>query len=252
MQNIGAHCATMLCIVNLCWRFMKSTAEQCSMSEEPEFGLFDRSSETHVTARDLPHWFQPNVAVFVTFQTADSLPKSAVLRMDAEIRDWFQRHGQVIPNSVPLPDVSVVRTDLRDDYRRLKARLLHWELDSYHGECVLRDPEISAIVMHALRHFDTDRYDLDCAIVMPNHVHLLAQFRLPTTCRKQCRSWLTFTARQINLSLQRTGAFWRSEAFDHLVRSVEQFQYLQKYIEDNGSRARLKPGHYRFWKRGLP
>jgi len=84
---------------------------------------------------------------------------------------------------------------------------------------------------------------------MPNHVHLLVQFRPGTTCREQGESWLHYTAWQINKRLGRKGAFWQSEPFDHLVRSAEQFHYLRQYIAENGVRASLPETDYLFWKR---
>ena len=187
----------------------------------------------------------------MTFRTADSLPKWALLRMEAEVRDWLMRHSCPVPPNAPLPDVSEISTSLQKECRNLKNRLRQWELDSCHGECLLRDHKYSRIVMKSLRHFDGVRYDLDCAVVMPNHVHALVQFRPPTTCRKQCRSWLTYSARILNQQLGRSGAFWQSEAFDHLVRNVEQFEFLQGYIRQNGPRAKLRPGEYLFWQRGM-
>ena len=103
--------------------------------------------------------------------------------------------------------------------------------------------------MNSLQHFDGDRYDLDCAVVMPNYVHLLAQFHATTTCRGQCESWLHYTAWQINKKLGRKNAFWQSEPFDHLVRTAEQFEYLQRYIAENGQKANLPEADYLFWKR---
>jgi putative transposase len=117
------------------------------------------------------------------------------------------------------------------------------------GKCELRRRELAEIVLASLRHFDGQRYDLDCAIVMPNHVHLLVQFHEGTMCRDQCESWLHYTAWQINKRLGRKGAFWQSEPFDHLVRSAEQFQYLRRYIEENGLKASLSVADYLFWKR---
>jgi type I restriction enzyme R subunit len=132
---------------------------------------------------------------------------------------------------------------------KLRNRLWHGNLDQGHGECVLRNREFATIVLDSLRHFDEERYDLDCAIVMPNHVHLLVQFKLPTTCSDQCDSWLHFTAYRINKRLGRKGAFWQSEPFDHLVRSGEQFAYLQRYIARNGIEANLPASDYLYWSR---
>ena len=61
---------------------------------------------------------------------------------------------------------------------------------------------------------------------------------------KQCESWKRFTSTQINRLLRRTGRFWQADAFDHLVRSEAQFDYLRSYIAENPRRANLKPNEY--------
>ena len=81
-------------------------------------------------------------------------------------------------------------------------------------------------------------------VVMPNHVHLLCAFSSENALSKQCDSWLHFTARQINLKLGRKGKFWQQEPFDHLVRSPEQYEYLRKYIAENGAKAGLKENQF--------
>ena len=219
------------------------------MTQNVEFGCFDRQAETDVTYRDLPHWFQPGVAVFITFRTADSLPKEVILRWLAEQRDWLQRNGWSISDDDELPDPNELPGRLQSPYRQWRDRGWHDLLDGCHGACVLRDPKLAAMVLDSLRHFDGQRYDLDCAVIMPNHVHLLAQFRPPTTCRAQSGSWLHFTATEINRSLGRRGAFWQSEPFDHLVRSPEQFEYLRRYIAENGPRAGLPTTDYLYWRK---
>jgi hypothetical protein len=65
-----------------------------------------------------------------------------------------------------------------------------------------------------------------------------------TALRKLGYSWKKFSATQINRCLQRRGHLWQGESFDHLVRSPEQFVYLQHYIADNPKRAGLREGEY--------
>jgi len=77
-------------------------------------------------------------------------------------------------------------------------------------------------------------------VVMPNHVHLLAAFPTPEAMREQFDSWLHYTAFRINQHLGETGHLWQQEPFDHLVRSVEQYEYLRTYI---GSSIRFRPGN---------
>ncbi len=78
----------------------------------------------------------------------------------------------------------------------------------------------------SLLHFDTDRYDLERFIVMPNHIYLLVQMRPGWELRKQCEPWTHYTVAAINKLRGSHGEFW-AEPFDHIVRNVNQFQYLQ-------------------------
>jgi isocitrate dehydrogenase (NAD+) len=116
-----------------------------------------------------------------------------------------------------------------------------------HGECILRQPELAQIVAQSLNHFDGDRYDLTDFVVMPNHVHLLVAFADEDSILEQCDSWKHFTATRINKAICRNGRFWQQDGFDHLVRTLEQFEYLRRYIQDNPTRAGLKLGEYIHW-----
>jgi putative transposase len=207
-----------------------------------EFGAFDPEAECERTERCLPHWFQPGVATFITYRTADSLPQAVVEIWKREQEEWLRRQKlgreylEVPARHKALPPAT------RREFLRFRSTTWHRHLDECHGACELIRPEIATIVDDSLRHFDGQRYDLDSFVVMPNHVHLLVQFRLPTTLRDQTDSWLHYSARLINRIIKSTGAFWQSEPFDHLVRSAEQFEYLRQYIKDNPRLAGLEDG----------
>jgi len=53
-----------------------------------------------------------------------------------------------------------------------------------------------------------------------------------------------YTATRINRVLGRRGRFWQEESFDHLVRSLEEFKYLRRYIAENPVRAKLRDGEF--------
>jgi len=59
---------------------------------------------------------------------------------------------------------------------------------------------------------------------------------------KQREDWKRFTARRINKLVNRTGVFWQTDQFDHLVRSPQQFENFQKYIAKNPRKAGLADG----------
>ena len=217
------------------------------MPDTPKFGLFDKYAETKIESRHLPHWFQPGTAVFITLRTADCLPRPVVIQWMTEVQDWLRQSGISIAAGEPLPDADKLPGPLQAAYKKQRDRLWHWHLDSCHGECVLRGREQAEFVMNSLLHFNGSRYDISSAIIMPNHAHLIAQFYPPTDCRQQCTSWMHYSAHKINRSLNRSGEFWQSEPFDHLIRSEAQFHYLQDYIRTNGTDANLPDSDWLFW-----
>lgn len=107
------------------------------------------------------------------------------------------------------------------------------------GPHFLKRAEIARIVATAIREGDTKfrRYQLHSYVVMPNHVHLLVTPQVPNA------NWLgplkAFTEFTANRILSRTGAFWRDDSYDHLVRDREEFRSVRRYIEDNPVAAGL-------------
>ena len=219
------------------------------MPEFPiDFQAFDPEAELEISHGHLPHWFQPGVVTFITFRLNDAMPKDVLDLWRKQLRDWLARHSIAVSEFDPLPTWEKVPNELQTSYRKYRERVFHEYLDQGHGACHLRNRRFAEIVVDSLLHFDGKRYELDCAVVMPNHVHLLAMFHSPTTCRDQCTSWTHFTATKINSILGRNGELWQTEPFDHLVRSAEQFNYLRTYIAQNGPSAKLPSTDYLYLK----
>ena len=204
--------------------------------------VFDPKQEFTVIERRLPHWTQAGTIAFITWRTWDSMPEKVIRRWQDERSAWLRQHG-----------IDPTRSDwearLRDRDVKLFAEMKHFvadrwndHLDECHGSCVLRIPEIATIVSESLQHFNGNRYELTDYVVMPNHVHLLVAFPDEQSQLAQCESWKHYTAVQINKRLGRKGRFWQQDAFDHLVRSPEQFTYLRRYIVDNPKKAKLPIG----------
>jgi REP element-mobilizing transposase RayT len=94
-------------------------------------------------------------------------------------------------------------------------------------------PEARAAVLSATQHWDGKRIALDAAVVMPDHAH--AMFRITDGSRlgEVLHSIKSFSANQINTLLNRTGAFWLDETFDHVVRHAEEWEEKFEYIRQN-------------------
>lgn len=204
---------------------------------------FDPKGELFISERHRPHWSQAGAVVFITFRTQDSIPREVIQRWDREKQEWlrlrdrdFMSHWSVVVPSLSQEEQVAFRTTFN--------RCREVFLDSCHGRCLLKRPELAKVVADSLLHFDGQRYRMGDFVVMPNHVHLLASFSTADSMKTQCDSWLHYTAFRINQMTGEKGKFWQQEPFDHLVRSPEQYEYLRKYIAGNPDKAGLKPGEY--------
>ncbi len=218
-------------------------------SAEPlKFHGLDLDAVIKVSSRNLPHWFQPGVATFVTFRTIDSMPQSALDLWSRRLRQFLRAHN--IDDSIPLPEsLDRLPDAIRRVFQRYRDSTYHRILDQGFGKCLLRDPNLAAIVAETLLYSNGTRYDLDRFVVMPNHVHLLGAFRAEFDMRHSLESCLHYSAMRINEALGTQGAFWQAEPFDHCVRNEAQFDWLQRYIKDNPRKARLHPSNYLYWER---
>jgi putative transposase len=212
------------------------------------FELFDPKAEVIVREGNLPHWYQPGVTYFVTFRTEDSIPQSLLRSWYARRDAWLREHGINPATADWKVQLARVPSLEREFGKRFTREFMEY-LDRGYGACVLRRLELAQLVADSLRHFDGVRYHLSDFVIMPNHVHLLACLLGNTEIEKQCYSWKKFTAALINKALGQRGRFWQEESFDHLVRSPEQFEYLQRYIAENPEKAGLRPGECLYYSR---
>ena len=201
-----------------------------------EFNVFDPAREWTVVERKLPHWSQAGTITFITFRTCDSMPAAVVAKWKEERRAWLDAHGAATRDG--LCDAEKAAFD--------KRFISRWEgeLDRCHGDLPLRRSDAAKIVAETLQSGADRDYVLTDFVVMPNHVHLLVAFPHAETLIPQCERWKRFSAVRINRLLGRRGRFWQKDAFDHAVRSDEQFRALRRYIADNPRKAGLRAGEY--------
>ena len=194
--------------------------------------FFDPFEEIREHWRNLPHWQQDEVWQFATWRLADSLPKSKLDEWSAEKEAWMRRHPR------PWDEETAGAY-----HKEFSARVDAW-LDAGHGSCVLKRPECGVIVADALRHFGGKRYELDAFVVMPNHVHVLFRPFVGHALEDVLHSWKSFTAKEINKILQRTGTLWQEEYWDRMIRNAAHFLACQRYIVSNPAKAKIASNHY--------
>jgi REP element-mobilizing transposase RayT len=192
--------------------------------------------DAHATVRIrhgayLPHWTRGGAIYSVTFRLADSLPNSVLRSWRFEIRDINATARQLKRSLTP------------NEERRLEELLsakVERYLDSGSGECWMRRDDVAAVVAGALRYFENQRYLLPAWCVMPNHVHTVIQPLPDHELPDNVHSWKSFTSKEANRLIGRTGQFWQPEPYDHLIRNEQDFLRQVEYVLTNPVRAGLK------------
>ncbi len=198
--------------------------------------FLNRQADARKYSGWLPHWRQSEKMFYVTFRLHDSLAQDQLRAWGAEKEIWESHHPK------PWDEKTW------EEYHERFTGLMEKWLDLGYGACALRKPEVGKVVESALRHFDGDRYQLGDFVIMPNHVHVLVRPTEGYELEKILHSWKSFTAKQANALINGSGDFWRSEYFDHVVRSAAQYEKFCAYIRENPVKAKLPQEAYRLGK----
>ena len=176
--------------------------------------------------RNLPHRLPPGQVLFITFRLANTLPVAVLERLREEA-DLAER---------------LYAEDATQRHAAQKRHFAHFDellAGVGYGPTWLGQPAVAELVAASLHHFDGVGYELLSYCIMPNHVHLLVA--LPPEAPLLMRTLQRlkgYTALQANKLLKRTGAFWQSESYDHVVRSGE-LERILSYILHNPVKAGL-------------
>ena len=164
----------------------------------------------------LPHFDGGEMWQTVTFRLADSFPTDRLEAWKWELRLLSKEQAD------------------QELHRRIEEYL-----DEGHGARYLRRPDIADTVQDTLSFFDEQRYRVDAWVLMPNHVHVLflplARWSLSTIVH----SWKSYSAKQANRILGRSGRFWQEDYRDRYIRDDEHFLAARVYIENNPVKAGL-------------
>ena len=190
----------------------------------------------------LPHWTRDGAWYSVTLRLWDSLPQQV-------LQAWLFERENLVKTAAQMKRSLSTQEEQR--LAHLYSEKVERYLDAGHGSCFMKDDRVAQLVSNALHHFDRQRYSLAAWCVMPNHVHVVVQpFAGMTTTAGSAvpqselpdilHSWKSFTAKEANKFLRRSGDFWQAEYYDHLIRDEADFHHALKYLLDNPIKAGLR------------
>ncbi len=200
---------------------------------------------TEFYRRKLPHWQPEGAMYFITFRLAGSLPDQVIQELMA------QRECETQIIRANFEGVRQQR-ELYDLNKKYFGRL-----DSWLDRCVeasprwLAEERVARIVADELHALDGERYLLMAYSLMPNHAHIVldtadygfqpshqgvtAAYPLTDTLKRLKGR----TARFCNQALGRSGAFWQSESYDHVIRDMHECERVILYVLSNPVKAGL-------------
>ncbi len=117
-------------------------------------------------------------------------------------------------------------------------------------------PKARSLVLNHILHDHTRKMHLICAVVMPDHAHMLYYPWEDPEGNRYTKTEIvgaikSASAHSINKALGRKGSVWQDESFDHVVRKEESIEAKAQYIIENPMRKTLcrDPDEYPFlWR----
>jgi REP element-mobilizing transposase RayT len=199
----------------------------------------DRDQVIVKSGHYLPHWTLENGIYNVRFRLVDSLPR--------QVRDELLTEKMQILENINKSGCCLASGDIK------RLKLIYMEkverlLDNGYGSCWLKEELIAKIVSESFKYFDQQRYLLNAWCIMPNHVHVVFQPVGNNKLSDILRSWKSFTAREANKLLNRTGQFWLPENFDRLIRNEEDLLKAVGYVFLNPEKIGCQEWKWR-WKK---
>ena len=130
---------------------------------------------------------------------------------------------------------------INDRWNRRQNDLPHWQFGGSTYFITFRSARgvLPGTALDSLRDHLRDghgtQYDLDFAVLMPDHVHLLLRPREITE-----GAWVDLgdvmqkikggSARKINIALGTTGTVWQKESYDRIVRDSAEYEKHWNYM----------------------
>ncbi|MEO8446332.1 MAG: transposase [bacterium] len=183
--------------------------------------------------RNLPHFQKEYSSYFLNFRLYGSLPTFLLNRLKNE---YLSNKKMIIDSEDKLSQSKKIY-DLQKKYFGKFDNYLDRSLSVMN---YLVDDRIAELTSSALHFLDGKDYELISYCIMPNHVHaLITVERFLKPLYKTLQSIKRFSSRESNKILQRSGAFWNPENYDHIVRNQEEYEKIIKYILNNPVKANL-------------
>jgi len=187
-------------------------------------------------SRSLPHLFDINKPVFITFRLKFTLPQAMITELNKRKSDWQNNRKAQFQNdkAIELKSKDYIQFVWFDELIANSSEVPN----------LLTDYNVSDIISKALLFHNNQRYKLIAYCIMPNHVHIIINPAMLSDCdiypiSHITYTWKKYTAYQINKYLGNKGNLWQAESYDHLIKDEKQLIHYLEYLINNPVKAGL-------------
>ena len=195
--------------------------------------------------RNLPHYQPAYATFFITFRLAGSLPSEVIAHLKEE-------HHQNEKLLLKIRDEKMRKQEMLSMHKRHFGNFDEMLDKAANNQSWLRDDRIAQVIVGAMHFRNKKAYNLLAYCIMPNHVHMVFTVGRrdsslykgktasdPYIVTKILENLKWYTAMKANEILNRKGAFWQHESYDHVVRDGKELERIINYVLNNPVRAGL-------------
>jgi putative transposase len=194
--------------------------------------------------RRLPHLQPKDSKFFITYRLNFSLPDKIICDLKLKRKEYEEKVNKSEEKE---------KKSLKNRYDKILFDLEDDFLAKYEeGPQWLKDDYLADMVIKSLLYNHEKQYELICALVMSNHVHIVIkpfekEKNDPYSFSEILQNHKSYTGHKANEYIKREGIFWQHESYDHFIRNDEELKRIIKYILNNPVKAGLVKD-YREWK----
>jgi len=126
-----------------------------------------------------------------------------------------------------------------ENLKILCRHLPHWTMKDavyFVTFCTLRgilSKEEEILTLNHVKEANTKYYDLYCAIVMPDHSHIIIKPFPEYSLDRIMKGIKGVSARKINIQRNSKGSIWQDESFDRIIRDQKELEDKILYMFNN-------------------
>ncbi|MFH1350527.1 MAG: transposase [Pseudomonadota bacterium] len=111
---------------------------------------------------------------------------------------------------------------------------------TFHDVSLIGDQNLSESLINTLFWMDSkDRLGLGAFVIMPDHYHMVIILKNNQSLDQTMKSISSFSSKEINRLVVRSGQFWQRGYFDRAIRKSEDIRVVFDYVHNNPVRRRL-------------